>query len=93
MRLRTAPIGHAAGTLTAPEAASALSRIYAICLLGLDRSFLGRPRSFRVYSGSWKLPCDRPHLAGTACVTLQGMARVRVRQAPAWPSGSDRRAA
>ena len=49
-------------TFTAPEAASAISRIYAICLLGLDRSFLGRPRSFRVYSGSW------PTLPGMACV-------------------------
>jgi hypothetical protein len=36
----------------------------AICLLGLDHSSLAVPRSFRVYSGSWKLPRDRSYRAG-----------------------------
>jgi hypothetical protein len=50
--------------LTAPEAADHIFRICASCLLGLDHASLGPPRSFRVYSGSWKLPRDCLYLAG-----------------------------
>jgi hypothetical protein len=55
---------------------------YTICLHGLDRSSPAMLGSFRVYSGSWNCP--------VTARTLQGMARVRSGQAPAWPLVSDR---
>ncbi len=48
-------------TLTAPEAADPISRICAVYLLVLSCRCPARPRSFRVYSGSWSVqPADRP---------------------------------
>ena len=44
---------------------------------------LGRLGSFRVYSGSWILPCDRPHRAGDGPRPVPG-------RFPAWPLSSDR---
>jgi len=48
--------GHAAVTLTAPEAADHIFRICALDLSGFDHSSPRWPRSFRAYSGSWELP-------------------------------------
>ena len=72
------------GTLTAPEGADHIFRIRASCQLGLGHSSPRLSRSFRAYSGSWKLP-SRP------LAPCKGMARVRSGQAPAWLSASTRR--
>jgi len=54
---------------------TALKKCSRLCRrLGLDRSSIGWPRSFRAYSGLWKLHDDPAR-------TLQGMVRVRSGQA------------
>src|SRR5271165_3464562 len=53
--------GSQGSTFTAPEAANPISRICAVYLLVLSCRCPARPRSFRVYSGSWSVqPADRP---------------------------------
>jgi hypothetical protein len=54
---------------------------YTICLHGFDRSCCGRLRSFRVYSGSWKLPGNRLDRAGDGPRPVSG----RLGLALVWP--------
>jgi hypothetical protein len=68
----------AVGWADIPESSVRVGR----CPAARQQSRRLRQRSRQSFS--WKLRCDRPHLAG--------MARVRSGQAPAWPLSSDRSA-